>query len=101
MAKVSAALEQNNAAISQTKTQLAGTLGTLAALGGAIYAGPVKKAAEFEAQMSTVKAISNASADDMKRLSEEAKHRLLTPSLPFYGKETLEMAMAAILFPTL
>lgn len=74
LAKVSAALEQNNAAISQTKTQLAGTLGTLAALGGAIYAGPVKKAAEFEAQMSTVKAISNASADDMKRLSEEAKH---------------------------
>lgn len=36
--------------------------------------GPVKKAAEFEAQMSTVKAISNASAGDMKRLSEEAKH---------------------------
>ena len=30
-------------------------------------------------------------------VSEEAKYRLLTPSLPFYGKETLEMAMAAIL----
>lgn len=82
LAKVSAALEQNNAAISQTKTQLAGTLGTLAALGGAIYAGPVKKAAEFEAQMSTVKAISNASADDMKRLSEEAKHMGATTQSP-------------------
>ena len=30
-------------------------------------------------------------------VSQEAKHRLLTPSLPFYGRETLEMAMAAIL----
>lgn len=95
-AKVSAALEQNNAAISQTKTQLAGTLGTLAALGGAIYAGPVKKAAEFEAQMSTVKAISNASADDMKRLSEEAKHMGATTKFTAVeaGKTLEYMAMA-------
>ena len=96
LAKVSAALEQNNAAISKTKTQLAGTLGTLAALGGAIYAGPVKKAAEFEAQMSTVKAISNASADDMKRLSEEAKHMGATTQFTAVeaGKALEYMAMA-------
>lgn len=96
LAKVSADLEQNNAAISQTKTQLAGTLGTLAALGGAIYAGPVKKAAEFEAQMSTVKAISNASADDMKRLSEEAKHMGATTKFTAVeaGKALEYMAMA-------
>ena len=96
LAKVSAALEQNNAAISQTKTQLAGTLGTLAALGGAIYAGPVKKAAEFEAQMSTVKAISNASASDMKRLSEEAKHMGATTQFTAVeaGKALEYMAMA-------
>lgn len=96
LAKVSAALEQNNAAISQTKTQLAGTLGTLAALGGAIYAGPVKKAAEFEAQMSTVKAISSASAEDMKRLSEEAKHMGATTQFTAVeaGKALEYMAMA-------
>lgn len=96
LAKVSAALEQNNAAISQTKTQLAGTLGTLVALGGAIYAGPVKKAAEFEAQMSTVKAISNASAGDMKRLSEEAKHMGATTQFTAVeaGKALEYMAMA-------
>lgn len=96
LAKVSAALEQNNAAISQTKTQLAGTLGTLAALGGAIYAGPVKKDAEFEAQMSTVKAISNASAGDMKRLSEEAKHMGATTQFTAVeaGKALEYMAMA-------
>lgn len=96
LAKVSAALEQNNAAISKTKTQLAGTLGTLAALGGAIYAGPVKKAAEFEAQMSTVKAISSASAEDMKRLSEEAKHMGATTKFTAVeaGKAIEYMAMA-------
>lgn len=96
LAKVSAALEQNNTAISQTKTQLAGTLGTIAALGGAIYAGPVKKAAEFEAQMSTVKAISNASAGDMKRLSEEAKHMGATTQFTAVeaGKALEYMAMA-------
>ena len=96
LAKVSAALEQNNAAISKTKTQLAGTLGTLAALGGAIYAGPVKKAAEFEAQMSTVKAISSASAEDMKRLSEEAKHMGATTQFTAVeaGKALEYMAMA-------
>lgn len=30
-------------------------------------------------------------------VSEEAKHRRIKPALPFYGKETLEMAMAAVL----
>lgn len=64
IAKVNAALEQNNAAISKTKTQLAGTVGTLAALGTAIYAGPVRKAAEFEAQMSSVKSIIASSYGD-------------------------------------
>ena len=63
----------NKQAIQQTKSQLTGLVGTVAALGTAIYAGPVKKAAEFEEQMSTVKSISNASAEDMAKLSQKAK----------------------------
>ncbi len=63
----------NKQAIQQTKSQLTGLVGTVAALGTAIYAGPVKKAAEFEEQMSTVKSISNASAEDMEKLSKKAK----------------------------
>lgn len=63
----------NKQAISQTKAQLGGLIGTVAALGTAFYAGPVKKAAEFQEQMSTVKAISNASAGDMEKLSQKAK----------------------------
>ncbi len=43
--------------ISHTKAQLAGTVGAMAAAGAAIYNGPVKKAAEFEQQMSTVKSL--------------------------------------------
>ena len=63
----------NKQAISQTKAQLGGLIGTVAAVGTAFYAGPVKKAAEFQEQMSTVKAISNASAGDMEKLSQKAK----------------------------
>ena len=39
-------------------------------------------------------------AEDFRRefgVSQEAVHRMVKPSLPFYGKETLEMAMAAVL----
>lgn len=72
-ARISAAQQKNNEAIAKTKGQLAGTLGVMAAMGTAIYAGPVKKAAEFEAQMSTVQAISGASAEDMAKLAAEAK----------------------------
>lgn len=46
--------------------------------------------------MSTVKAISNASADDMKRLSEEAKHMGATTQFTAVeaGKALEYMAMA-------
>ena len=58
--KISEKQEINNAAISQTKGQLVGLVGTVAAVGTAIYNGPVKKAAEFQEQMSTVKAIAGS-----------------------------------------
>lgn len=73
LASIAQAQQKNNEAISKTKTQLAGTLGTFAAVGAAIYAGPVKKAAEFEAQMSSVQSISNATGEDMAKLATLAK----------------------------
>lgn len=96
LAKVNAAIEKNNEAISKTKTQLVGTVGTLAALGTAIYAGPVKKAAEFEEQMSTVKAISGATVADMTRLANEAKRMGATTQFTAAeaGKALEYMAMA-------
>jgi TP901 family phage tail tape measure protein len=96
LAKVNTALEQNNTSISNTKTQLAGVIGTAAALGAAIYAGPVKKSRELEAQMSTVKAISNATTEDMTRLTDMAKHMGATTQFTAVeaGKALEYMAMA-------
>lgn len=96
IAKVNTALEQNNTSIRNTKTQLAGVIGTAAALGAAIYAGPVKKSRELEAQMSTVKAISNATTEDMTRLTDMAKHMGATTQFTAVeaGKALEYMAMA-------
>ena len=58
---------------SQSKAQLAGLAGAAAAAGAAIYNGPVKKAADFQQQMSTVQAISGASGKNMQKLSEKAR----------------------------
>lgn len=49
--------DANRAKIATSKAQLAGVVGTAAAVGAAIYNGPVKKAAEFQEQISTVKAL--------------------------------------------
>lgn len=89
--------QQNiNENISHTKTQLVGTVGVMAAAGAAIYNGPVKKAAEFQGQMSTVQAISGATGDDLQLLSEKAKQMGATTK--FTAKEAGEameyMAMA-------
>lgn len=46
-----------NGSKSQSKAQLAGIAGAAAAAGAAIYNGPVKKAADFQQQMSAVQAI--------------------------------------------
>lgn len=70
LARLNGAIQKNNEAISRTKSQLGGTIGTIAALGAAIYAGPIKKSAELEAQMSNVKAlIANSYGDDTKKLA--------------------------------
>lgn len=56
-ARISAAQQKNNQAISQTKARLGGVIGTATALGAALYAGPINKTKEFQAQMSSVKSI--------------------------------------------
>lgn len=66
-------IEKNNAAISKTKTQLFGVVGAATAVGAAFYAGPITKAAEFQHQMSKVKAISGATAAELSELSSKAK----------------------------
>lgn len=72
-AAINEKIDKNNAAIAQTKSQLTGTIGAIAAVGTAIYVGPVKKAAEFQEQMSGVKAISGATTEEIAQLSNKAK----------------------------
>ena len=73
VAAINEKIDKNNQAIAQTKSQLTGTIGAIAAVGTAIYAGPVKKAAEFQEQMSGVKAISGATTEEIAQLSNKAK----------------------------
>lgn len=61
----------NKQAISQTKAQLGGLIGTVTALGIAIYAGPVKNAKEFQTAMAKVGTIANTDLVPMAKLRQE------------------------------
>lgn len=73
IARVNQAIEENKEAISATKTELVKTVGVVAGAGAAFYKGFIEPAANFEAQMSVVKAISGATAEDMTKLNALAK----------------------------
>lgn len=96
LARLNGAIQKNNEAISKTKAQLGGVIGTAAALGAALYAGPVKKAAEFQAQMSTVQALSGATGSDLAKLTALAKEMGATTQFTAVesGKALEYMAMA-------
>ena len=96
LARLNGAIQKNNEAISKTKAQLGGVIGTAAALGAALYAGPVKKAAEFQAQMSTVQALSGATGSDLAELTALAKEMGATTQFTAVesGKALEYMAMA-------
>lgn len=72
-ARVNSAIEKNKAAISATKTELVKTVGVVGAAGAAFYKGFITPAANLQEQMSTVKAISGATGDEMEQLNALAK----------------------------
>ncbi len=72
-ARINSAIEQNKAAISATKGELVKTVGVVATVGAAFYKGFITPAANLQEQMSTVKAISGATADEMEQLNALAK----------------------------
>lgn len=61
----------NKQAISQTKAQLGGLIGTVTALGTAIYAGPVKNAQEFQTALKKVETIADTDLVPMAKLRQE------------------------------
>ncbi len=69
-ARISSEHEKTRKIISDTKVQLAGTIGVATALGAAIYAGPVKSAMEFQQSMAKVRTIADPNEvplDEMKK----------------------------------
>lgn len=72
-ARVNSAIEQNKAAISATKSELLKTVGVVGAAGAAFYKGFITPAANLQEQMSTVKAISGATNEEMEQLNALAK----------------------------
>lgn len=82
---------ENKAKIGESKAQLAGIAGGAAAVGAALYNGPIKKAADFQQQMSTVKAIAGSVSDkDLPALTKTAKEMGLTFQT---GANTTDTAM--------
>lgn len=71
LAKIGQAQQKNSEAISKTKTQLAGTIGTIAALGTAIYAGPVQKSIEFQTAMAKVGTIADTNLVPLSQMQKE------------------------------
>lgn len=71
LAKIGQAQQKNSEAISKTKTQLAGTIGTITALGSAIYAGPVQKSMEFQTAMAKVGTIADTNVVPLSQMQKE------------------------------
>lgn len=93
---INKAIAQNNSNISQTKAELGRTVATAAVIGGAMYKGAIEPSMKFASQMSTVGAISQASARDMQVLTNKAKEmgRTTAFSASESGKAMEYMAMA-------
>ena len=71
MARLNAAIDKNGEAISKAKGQFAGTIGTIAALGAAIYAGPVQKSMEFQTAMAKVGTIADENIVPLSKMQKE------------------------------
>ena len=70
-ARLNAAIDKNKEAISGAKRQFAGTIGTITALGAAIYAGPVQKSMEFQTAMAKVGTIADQNIVPLSQMQKE------------------------------
>jgi len=101
IAKVSEAQQKNAAAIANTKSQLIGTTGTVAALAAAFYAGPIKSAKEFESAMADVAKVVDGLKDgttgELTAEYRKMKNEILDLStkIPVTTKGLTEIAAAA------
>lgn len=101
LGKINAAQQKNMEAISKARSEMRGTIGTIAAIGAAIYAGPARSAMAFETAMSDVlKVVDGLKDGTTGKLTEEyylLKKEILDLStkIPMTAKELTEIAAAA------
>lgn len=101
LGKINAAQQKNMEAIAKTRSELRGTVGAIAAIGAAIYAGPARSAMAFETAMSDVSKVVDGLKDGTTgKLTEEyylLKKEILDLStkIPMTAKELTEIAAAA------
>ena len=101
IAAINVAQQKNAQVIAQTKGQLAGTIGVLAAIGAAVYAGPVKSAMKFESTMADVAKVVDGLKDDTTGKFTADYYALrqelnkLSTQIPYTTEELGEIAAAA------
>lgn len=99
--RINAAQQKNAEAISKTKTELAGTIGAITAIGAAIYAGPVKSAMSFESAMADVTKVVDGLKDSTTGKLTQEYYKMkkeildLSTKIPMTTKELTEIAAAA------
>lgn len=80
LAKISEAQKKNSENIARTKSQLAGTIGTLTALGAAFYAGPIKGAMTFDREMANAATLLDGNFEETKKKTEGLKKSVINLS---------------------
>jgi len=101
LGQVIAAQEESAQAIAEAREELLTTLGVMAALGAAWYAGPIKSAMAFESQMAEVAKVvdwidKSGTAEEIKQYKELKKAVLdVTSQIPLTADELTKIMAAA------
>ncbi len=100
IAKINSAKQANSESISATKGKLVGTIGAAAALGAALYAGPVKSSMDFESNMAEVAKVVSWLKDGTGAVTKEyggLKKEILaiTTQIPITAEEVTKIMAAA------
>ncbi|MCL2694391.1 MAG: phage tail tape measure protein, partial [Oscillospiraceae bacterium] len=74
--------QQNAAALSRARADFLKTSAVVAGAGAAFYKGFIEPAAEFEAEMSNIAALTGYNAEQMKRLKDETRDTAVAIGMP-------------------
>lgn len=93
LANINAAQQKNAAAIANTKSQIAGTVGVISALGAVTYAGAIKPAIEFESAIAGVNKTINGTPAQLLKIQNGI--RKMSTEIPLSVVEIAAISEAA------